>query len=59
MACFLAVFLISQCHTLLHRLPGNERDLHYSQLENSAWNAVTAYSLVGGIGLAMFREYTL
>ena len=59
MACILAIFLISQCHTLLHRLPGNERDLHHSQLENSAWNAVTAYSLVDGIGLAMFREHTL
>jgi len=59
MACILAIFLISQCHTLLHRLPGIERNLHHSQLENSAWNAVTAYSLVDGIGLAMFCKYTL
>jgi hypothetical protein len=59
MACILAIFLISQCHTLLHRLPGNERNLHHRQLENSAWDVVTAFSLVDGIGLAMFREYTL
>ena len=59
MAGFLAVFLVSQRHSLLYRLPGNERNLYHSQLENSAWNAVTAYRLVGGIGLAMFREYTL
>jgi len=57
MESFLAVFLVSQRHPVLYRLPGNERYLYHSQLENSAWNAVSAYSLVADIGLALLRQY--
>jgi len=57
MESILAVFLVSQRHPVLYRLPGNERNLYHSQLENSAWNAVSAHSLVADIGLALLRQY--
>ena len=57
MACILAIFLVSECCPLLYRLPGNERNLYHRQLENSPRNAVSPYSLVDDVGLAMLREY--
>ncbi len=54
---FWPFFLLVNAHPLLYRLPGNERNLYHRQLENSPRNAVSAYSLVDDIGLAMLREY--